>query len=395
MIGGNSPFAWKVPESMFDDVSLMPHAVCWAAAPRLIWTMVIANTITFLSYVTICATLLVLVRRTRRVIARDWAYFLVGFALFIVACGSTHLMDVVTTWISVFWIDAATNVVTALLSAYVAIMLIRRAGAIAFGVNDYASRLSKTELETRQMKASLLAAQKLEDWSRMSTVLAHEINNPLETIQNVLHLIQTSEGVTPEIAGLCKSAASETSRVIELSRSTLSFFRQGGEPEQVNLANVVESVRFLLEPLILKQGVVLDVQSSGDATVEGFPGEVRQVLLNLVRNACEASAGTQGRVSIRLTGQAMGVEVVIVDRGPGIAPSIMRKLFQFGSSTKGAQGNGMGLWTVKHIITKHGGTIHVDSKPGEGARFTLWWPRQYSGHTEEAESELRAASRLV
>jgi two-component system NtrC family sensor kinase len=146
---------------MFDDVSLMPHAVCWAAAPRLIWTMVFANAITFLSYVTICATLLILVRRTRRVIARDWAYFLVGFALFIVACGSTHLLEVITTWIPVFWIDACTNIVTAALSAYVAIMLIRRASQISYGVNDYAARLANTEREKSEMKESLLAAQKL------------------------------------------------------------------------------------------------------------------------------------------------------------------------------------------------------------------------------------------
>jgi signal transduction histidine kinase len=370
---------------MFDDVSLMPHAVCWAAAPRLIWTMVIANSITFISYVTICATLLVLVRRTRQVIARDWAYFLVGFALFIVACGSTHLMDVVTTWIPVFWIDAATNVITALLSAYVAIMLIQRAGAIGFGVNDYASRLARTELETRQMKESLLAAQKLEDWSRLSTVLAHEINNPLETIQNVIYLIQTSDGASAEISALCQSATDETARVIELSRSTLSFFRQGGEPEQVDLVKVIESVRFLLEPLITKQGVALHLISTGDATIEGFPGEVRQVLLNLVRNACEASPETQGQVMVTITGKAKGVEVVVADRGAGIAPSIMPTLFQFGSSTKGIQGNGMGLWTVKHIVTKHGGTIGVTSKPGEGAQFTLWWPRQYIGQIELPE----------
>ena len=81
---------------MFDSVSLMPHAVCWAAAPRLIWTMVVANSITFLSYVSICITLLVLVRKTQRVIARDWAWFVTGFALFIVACGSTHLLEVIT-----------------------------------------------------------------------------------------------------------------------------------------------------------------------------------------------------------------------------------------------------------------------------------------------------------
>jgi signal transduction histidine kinase len=336
---------------MFEDFSLMPHAVCWAAAPRLIWTMVISNSITFLSYVTICLTLLVLVRRTRVVIARDWAYFLVGFALFIVACGSTHLMDVVTTWIPAFWVDAAANVVTAALSAYVAIQLILRSGAISFGVNDYAARLSKTEEEKRHMKQSLLAAQRLEDWSRLSTVLAHEISNPLETIQNVLYLIQTSEGASEQIVTLSKTAADETERVIDLARSTLSFFRQGGEPEPVNLARVIESVRYLLEPLIRRQTVVLEVTSAGDATIEGIAGEVRQVLLNLVRNACEASAGTHGRVSVTLTGQPMGVEVVVADRGPGISPSIMPTLFQFGSSTKGAQGNGMGLWTVKHIVS--------------------------------------------
>ena len=371
---------------MFEHVSLMPHAQCWAAAPRLIWTMVVANSITFLSYVSICVTLLVLVRRTGRAIARDWAYFLIGFALFIVSCGSTHLMEVVTTWIPVFWIDACTNIVTAVLSAYIAIMLIRRASEISFGINDYAARLANTEREKRRMKESLLAAQKLEDWSRMSTVLAHEINNPLETIQNVLYLIRTSDGVTPEIAALTKTAADEATRVIELSRSTLSFFRQGGEPERVNLFNVMESVRFLLAPLIQKQGVVLDTDCKGDATIEGFPGEVRQVLLNLVRNACEAAAGTRGRVHVTLTGQPLGVEIVVADQGSGIDPAVMATLFQFGSSTKGSSGNGMGLWTVKHILTKHGGSIGVESKPGEGTRFTLWWPRAYAAGEESSPS---------
>ncbi len=229
------------------------------------------------------------------------------------------------------------------------------------------------------MRESLIAAQKLEDWSRMSTVLAHEINNPLETIQNVLYLIGTSEEVSPEIATLSKSAIEEVTRVIELSRSTLSFFRQGGEPEMVNLANMMESVRFLLAPLIQKQGVVVNSVSVGDATIEGFPGEVRQVLLNLVRNACEAAAGTQGKVNVMLTGGSMGVEVVVEDCGSGIDPAIMPTLFQFGSSTKGVHGNGMGLWTVKHILTKHGGMIAVESKLGQGTRFTLWWPRSYAG----------------
>ena len=110
--------------------NLMPHAVCWAAAPRLVWTMVVANFITFAAYVSICGTLLYIARRTVRVMARDWIFFVIGFALFIVACGSTHLMDVVTTWIPVFWIDAISVIITAILSGYVAIQLIRRGAAL-------------------------------------------------------------------------------------------------------------------------------------------------------------------------------------------------------------------------------------------------------------------------
>jgi signal transduction histidine kinase len=374
---------------MFDDVSLMPHAVCWAAAPRLIWTMVAANAITFLSYVTICITLLVMARRTRRVIARDWGYFLVGFALFIVACGSTHLMEVVTTWIPMFWIDATTNVITAASSAFVAFMFIRRASAITIGVNDYADRLANTEREKRQMSESLLAAQKLEDWSRMSTVLAHEINNPLETIQNILYLIRTSDGVSAEIADLTKTASDEATRVIELSRSTLSFFRQGAEPENVNISKVVESVRFLLAALIYNRGVILETESVGDVTIQGFPGEVRQVLLNLVRNACEATTRGGGIVRVSLTGKPSRVEIVVADEGFGIDPAIIPTLFQFGSSSKGENGNGMGLWTVKHILAKHGGSIGVESTPGQGTRFTMWWPREYGADVESLESPVQ------
>jgi len=369
---------------MFESVSLMPHAVCWAAAPRLIWTMVVTNAITFLSYVSICITLFVMAARTRRVIAKDWGYFLTGFALFIVACGSTHAMEVVTTWIPVFWIDAITNIITAVLSAWVAVMFARRAGMISFGVNDYAARLARTEQEKRVMKESLLAAQKLEDWSRMSAVLAHEINNPLESIQNALYLIRTSSGATAETAELATMASDETTRVIELARSTLAFFRQSASPENVDLAKVAESVRFLLAPLIRRAGIVLLTESHGDVTVQAFPGEVRQVLLNLVRNACEATARSGGRVHVELAAQHMGVEIVVADEGHGIDPEMLPNLFNFGSTTKGDEGNGMGLWTVKHIVTRHGGTIKVDSSADKGARFTLWWPREYVDRSAQA-----------
>jgi signal transduction histidine kinase len=289
---------------MSSPIILMPHAVCWRADPRLIWVMVVTNAITFLSYLCICCTLLYMSRHTRRVIERDWAWFVVGFALFIVACGSTHLMEVVTTWAPWFWLDAWANIVTALLSAYVAIQLIRRIGTIAFSINDYAARLASTEREKLQMLDSLMAAQKLEDWSRTSTVVAHEIANPLEAIQNLLYLIRSSEGVSDEVVGLAQTAADEADRVLTISRSTLAFFRQGTEPEPVDLRAAADSVCVLLENTMHQQDIALKIEALGDVTVEALPGEARQALLNLVRNAYEATTRPGADVHVTLTGAA-------------------------------------------------------------------------------------------
>ncbi len=263
-------------------------------------------------------------------------------------------------------------------------MLIRRAYTIGFGINDYASRLANTETEKFQMQESLLAAQRLEEWGRMSAILAHEISNPLEAVQNALHIIKSTAGVSTEVINLAQTAADEAARVTTISRSTLSFFRQTTEPESIDLAAAAESVRFLLDPLLRERGITFEVCTTGDVKVEAFPGETRQVLLNLVRNACEATSPPGSLVSVHITGQSSTVEIVIADQGSGIAPGALSTLFQFGMSTKGERGNGMGLWTVKRILTKHGGDIKAESTLGEGTRFTLWWPRAYA--SREASS---------
>ena len=363
---------------MLDSTSLMPHAVCWAAAPHLIWTMVITNTITFLSYLTICILLVVLARRTGRVIASDWIYFLIGFALFILACGSTHLLEVITTWVPVFWLDAWMNILTAGLSGYVAIMLILRARRIAFGINDYAQRLNASESTNYEMRENLLAAKKLEDWSRMSATVSHEIRNPLEAIQNLQYLICSSADASPEIAALARTTVEEAGRVLAIADSTLSFIRQGKKPEEVDLRAAMESVRFVLNPLIEARQLHFHVEAVGNCTVHAFAGEVRQVLLNVVRNACEAVNTPGGKVEVLLTGRSEGVEIVVADQGTGIAPNILETLFQFGATTKGDAGNGMGLWSVKHILERHSGSISVQSVVNQGTCFNLYWPHEFA-----------------
>ena len=366
----------------------MPHAVCWAADPKLVWTMVAANFVTFLSYFSLCVTLLFIVRRTSGIIARDWAWFVIGFAMFIVACGSTHLMDVVTTWISVFWIDAWSVIVTAILSAYVAIMLIRRAPHISFAINDYARRLSATVEEKDIMREQLLNARKLEDWGKLSAAISHEISNPLESIQNILYLLETDPDASAESASLAEQAREEVGRVITLSQSTLSFHRESASPEKIDLRSVAESVSFLLRSVIREKGIDFHIIGDPVIPVEAFPGETRQVILNLTRNACEAITKPGSRVTIELLDGTDEVAMKVTDEGAGIDPRIASKLFEFGKSTKGEKGNGIGLWTVHQIIAKHHGDISLDTQYRNGTRFVVRWPKQY----QHAESVLSDAS---
>jgi signal transduction histidine kinase len=361
----------------FVNTDLVPHSVCWASDPQLIWTMVVTNLITFLSYLAICCTLLYLVRRTGRLIVREWAYFVVGFALFIVACGSTHLMEVITTWNPIFWVDAVTNVVTALLSAYVALMLIGRIQSIAFAIDDYAHRVASTEDEKLKMQQSLLDARKLEDWSRMSATVSHEIKSPLQAIQNLQYLIANSEGVSSSVAELARVAGEEAQRVLAIADTALSFIRQATNPEIVDLCAAVGSVRLLLAPIIREKSIELRMEHSGDCKVVAFSGEARQVLVNVIRNACEAVNDNRTIITVEISGNDAGVQVLVSDQGPGIEPELMPHLFEFGATTKGDRGNGMGLWTVKHIVSKHGGDVKVQSSRNQGTQVRLWWPRDF------------------
>ena len=355
--------------------SLMPHAVCWRQDPQLIWTMAITNAITFLSYFCICITLFYLARKTNRVVVRDWIFFLVGFALFIVACGSTHLLEVITTWIPVFWVDAWTNIITAVLSGYVAIQFIRRAPDLGFGINDYADRLAHAQTEKAHIEESLLDARKLEEWNRMSTLVTHEINNPLTAIQNYMFLIQNHPAAPAEIKQMAEQAADEVRRIGSIARSTLGFFRQDEHPEETDLRVSAASVRSLLELMLRQRGIEVAIESSGNCKLMAYAVEIRQVLLNLVRNACEATAERGSQVIIRIQGRAEEVAVTVEDQGTGMPPEMLENLFQFGVSTKGERGNGMGLWAVKKLVTRRGGSVSVESTLGAGSRFTVIWPR--------------------
>jgi signal transduction histidine kinase len=188
-------------------------------------------------------------------------------------------------------------------------------------------------------------------------------------------LIRTTDGVSPEIASLTRETAEEAGRLLSISESALSFIRQGKSREPIDICSALQSVRFVLDPMIREKEIEFNVNVQGNCIVEAYAGETRQVLLNIVRNACEAISRPGGHVNVVIKGEREGVEVVVIDEGVGIEPAVMARIFNFGVTTKGDEGNGMGLWMVKHILTKYGGDVEVDSGQDKGTRFRLWWPR--------------------
>jgi signal transduction histidine kinase len=184
-------------------------------------------------------------------------------------------------------------------------------------------------------------------------------------------------------------AGREAERVLKLADSTLAFIRQTPGPELIDLCAEVKSVEFLLAPVIRQKSITLQLESSGDCMAEGNAGEIRQVLLNIIRNACEAVKKDGTTVKVTLTGIASRVLVSVSDQGAGIDAELLPKIFEFGVSTKGEQGNGMGLWTVKWIVNKHRGEVSVHSMAGEGTRVDLWWPRSYMPVVEQEPATAR------
>ena len=232
----------------------------------------------------------------------------------------------------------------------------------------------------RRTRAALLANEKLAVAGRLAATIAHEIHNPLDSVANLLYLLQhdPQEG---EAKHFLEIAQSELARVTQISRAMLSLYRESKAPVAVNLKEMLDDLLLLMVGRFQTLGVHVSADLPPDITVEGFPAELRQVFTNLITNAAEA-AGEGGAVSVRIIPQPGGTSpagerleagaiVEISDNGPGITPETQEHLFQPFFTTKGERGTGLGLWVSQGIIRKHGGIIELTNTPDAGAQGTV------------------------
>jgi signal transduction histidine kinase len=226
---------------------------------------------------------------------------------------------------------------------------------------------------------------------RLAASIAHEINNPLESVTNLLYLIGTCSTIE-ESAAHARLATSELARVSEIVTQTLRFHRQQTKPSQVQVVEVVESVLVLYGGRLVSARILIERDFRPCRPVFAMAGELRQLVTNLVGNALDAMGGG-GTLKIRVAdtqerrnGARSGVRLTIADNGSGIHPEIKKKLFEPFVSTKGNTGCGLGLWVSSGIVQKHEGSINVRSNSMSsptGSVFSVFLPS--NPHLEHAD----------
>jgi signal transduction histidine kinase len=232
------------------------------------------------------------------------------------------------------------------------------------------------QYERRASEASLRQSEKLALVGRMASSIAHEINNPLEAITNLLYLLDRS-GLTPEQRGYLDTARQELMRVSEIAVQTLTFNRQHDIQGQASMSALLDSVMVLYQGRLAGSGIVIERRYQNTAPFTCYPGELRQVFANLIGNAFDATRNG-GRITLReraatdpKTGLP-GVRITLSDNGHGMSPEVKVKLFQPFKSTKGIGGSGLGLWISKGIIEKHRGSIRFRSSATPGSSGTIF-----------------------
>jgi two-component system NtrC family sensor kinase len=221
----------------------------------------------------------------------------------------------------------------------------------------------------KQHQEKLVQSEKLAGIGRLAAGVAHEINNPLAVILGYARLLRRkSDGDAAEDLRVIED---ETLRAKLIVDGLLDLSRPlSVEPERIDLRALCDdAIARLRETRLLDEREVL---VSGEASVEGHPQKLRQVLVNLVKNAVEA-AGPDGRVEVRIEGSSEGARIAVRDSGPGLSAEARSKLFEPFFTTKDT-GTGLGLAVSQGIVHAHGGELEAESLPSGGAQFVVRLP---------------------
>ena len=234
--------------------------------------------------------------------------------------------------------------------------------------------------ERKRSEDALRRTEKLAATGRLAASIAHEINNPLEAITNLLYLLRRFCKLDEAALNYVTIAEREVRRMSEITQQTLRFYRQSTLPGRATMSDLLDSVLDMYHVRLNTLGIALERKYEPELDLYCFAGELRQVIANLVSNAMDATAGG-GRLIVCarksrdwIHPHREGVRITIGDTGSGMNTEVRNRLFEAFFTTKGATGTGLGLWVSHEIILKHHGIVHVRSREGAGTVFQLFFP---------------------
>ncbi len=221
---------------------------------------------------------------------------------------------------------------------------------------------------------ALRRSETLATAGRMAATIAHEINNPLEAVTNIVYVAHADPAVPEDIRSLLADADNELRHVAHIVRRTLGFYREDAPAGAVSLAELAHDVADLYRRKIDARNLRFACDIPADLTATGVVGELRQVLANLLANAI-AAVPSGGEISMCGRATETGSELIVTDNGPGVPPHLVSRLFEPFFTTKSNVGTGLGLWVSHKIAQKHGGNLRYERGASGKTRFILDLPR--------------------
>lgn len=380
----------------------IPHGHCYLWKPSLVWLHVISDSLIALAYVAISGTLAYLVYKTRQEIPFHWMFL--AFGSFIVACGSTHFMDVWTLWHPTYWLSGALKVVTAIASVTTASILpflVPQALALVESAKLSEERRSHLEIANHRLEA---LNEQLKEVDQLKTQffanVSHELRTPLALIlgpvEKLLNHKDLSQDHRRDLEIVDRNARLLLKQVNDLlDVSKLEAGRMTVNYAQVDLAQLVRLTAANFDGLAQEKSITLTIDAPASLPAQIDAAKVQRILLNLLSNAFKftpnggtirctlktAQAETTSTDGVSTSSQTQVDRVIlsVQDSGPGVPVELRETIFERfsqreGGTTRRFGGTGLGLAIAKEFVELQGGTISVSDAPEGGAQFTVELP---------------------
>ncbi len=406
---------WAFFERLLDSSTLSPHGICLLWEPELIWLHVLSDAVIAVSYFSIPVALSIFVSKRRDV---DFGFIFWAFAVFIMACGFTHVLSIVTLWVPVYGIEGLVKALTAFASIVTAVVLwplLPKILALPSPAQLRAAEaaLAQEGLHRREAEDMLRHAQKMEAIGQLTGGVAHDFNNLLTIISGNLEIAQRSlnswnDAGRQRLMRAVAAAASGAERAAALTQRLLAFARR--QPLDPRLADVNQLIGGMSDFFRRTLGENIDLEIVGSAglwPVEVDPSQMEAAILNLVVNAKDAmkdAVAGKGKLTIATGNAAIDesyaqhnagvgvgqyVQISVSDTGSGMSREVQEKAFDpFFTTKEPGQGTGLGLSQVYGFVRQSGGHVKIYSEAGKGTTVRIYLPRVHGASSAARDDKL-------